>query len=909
VPQIREAQDPWAKVQELDPGKFELTPYIQRFTDYFQCLGSQRFATVMARHVIPDLEIGAEITRAFMLEEINEAASFHGDIGEGKKTLDEHAKIEQGKVFGEDEAIKAQLRALGAQYKEKYGMKFLVSAMGKSGAELLEILKSRMNNPQTEEQENARSALWEIALKRFFTLEMSTRRQKIEAVFKKHKIKNAQVAISTPYASEQLLLGEETKLHTLFEVASLSKTVGSAFACEYLAQKGISLEASVNEVLATTKSKFRLRSAEGKPSEWADKVKIRDLMSHHGLNMHYVNGIPCDEHMPAVEAFLEGHEKYGYPPVRVINPPGEVFAYSGGGFLVLEHLLEVLEGTGLGELTAKFLIKLGVQDFTFTQETVPGRSYVAGFKDNGDMILSGRLMFPAFAAGAMGTALSMQQFLVSLTEAYQNPAGHKGLSHDTARLMLQGSDLGCREFMGATMGLGVFIVEAGLNRFAVHQGANDGFRCLYLHCFHGPARGHGMTVLCNAELNGVLFNAEVAQIIVELFGVEGVDTTKFKKEFALANLKQEEIVNIGYRDLLFNAFERARPEEIVVKGPRDPLASFNAVVGAKVLSVSNDLFARAENLVSEHEPIFDPELFGKQGKIMDSWETVRHNPLDRDTLVIALKCPAPIRYIALSTKYHYGNHAPAVRLLGKKQSEWVEFLPKTELEGHSLKRLDLGNLTAEFSEIKVEIFPDGGFSRLGLYTDLPNEVKSSWVKSERYQEAIPQTKKPLSLPFKSTPESAKKEWARLKSGSVVNVASRLYGAEVTKASNEHYGPASQVISPFKPLNMFDGLESARSRVKGSFEEATIRLARPSVLSRVEFDFSYFVNNNPLEVELEGLVDGKWVTLVKRSNAKAFAGNTRIAQINETGVVSELRYKAYPCGGVNRIRAFALSGQN
>ena len=74
-------------------------------------------------------------------------------------------------------------------------------------------------------------------------------------------------------------------------------------------------------------------------------------------------------------------------------------------------------------------------------------------------------------------------FLKHLAQAHKDLNGSGGISHDTAVNMLNGKDLGCQEFMKANMGLGVFIVEAGENKFMLHQGANDGFRAIYLYCF------------------------------------------------------------------------------------------------------------------------------------------------------------------------------------------------------------------------------------------------------------------------------------------------------------------------------------------------------------------------------------------------------------------------------------------
>jgi allantoicase len=717
----------------------------------------------------------------------------------------------------------------------------------------------------------------------------------------RYKIPAAMITLITPESHQTLCL--DTQPHTLFELASLSKTVASAFAIEYFTQKRISLQTSVNQLLSQTQSTFRLTGP------WGDSVTLAHLMNHKALNLHYVNGVPANEKMPPITEFLRGNAQYGYEPIAVVNPPGQVFKYSGAGFLVLEHLIQDMEGQPIATLTRPFLDALGMQDFTFLQENLPGRSYATGMRDDGQVVTGGRLMFPAFAAGAMGTSAAVAQFLVHLGRAYHEIEGSGPISHDSARLMLHGTDLGCQDFMGCNMGLGVFVAEAGDNRLAIHQGANDGFRCLYVYCFAGPDSGKGFVSLCNADFSGVLFNAAVAQTALKLMNMKGIDFAQFAERFEPKNLKPEEIVNIGYRDLVFKAFRPRLPEPILRKGPPSPWAQLNLLTGARIGKVSNQLFGRAENLISPFDPVFDPALFGKEGKIMDSWETVRHNPKPCDELILELPRPGTIRYLTLSTQFHLGNQAAFIRLEGLSEGEWQEILPKVPMEGHALLRIDRGQDSRVYSIIRVQNYPDGGFSRLGLYSELPETERKFYrplasAQCERFPDLIPQTRKPMSLPYHAHPQDIEKNRARLRNGNLVNLASAALGAKVLRASNEHYGPAIQVISPFPPLNMFDGLESARSRRPGHHEEVIIQLAQAGSLEKIVVDFSYFVNNNPLELAVQGQAGDDWVELVPRTWVKGFAGSQKSFGIQETRRFTVIRVQTFPDGGLNRVLAFS-----
>jgi allantoicase/malate synthase/2-oxo-4-hydroxy-4-carboxy--5-ureidoimidazoline (OHCU) decarboxylase len=920
IESIRNQPDPWKAITNIDTAKFAFDEKIERFHSYFSMCGSLKFAQAMSRNLVLDLDQAEKLITSFEMPDILQAAWFHGNIGESQKTLEAMASREQALVFQEEERVLTELKELGQKYLEKFGVKFLISAQGKSGKEMLAALKERLNNGRDLEIENARKALWEITRKRCLANPANSLHEKIPLLLQKHKVTGASLCISSgPNDLQSLCFGESRKGHspvtpeTRFEIASLSKSIASAFAIEYFRKAGIPLSSSVNALLANTFSAFRIPSLNADHPEWGDQVTIAQLMNHNGLNLHYVNGVPWDQPMPNVSEFLKGNTKYGYAPVGVINEPGSIFQYSGGGFLVLEHLIESLEQKGIPELTAPFLKELGLRNTSFEQKNLLGVEYASGYFENGNEIPSSRKMFPAFAAGAMGNAEDLEIFLSHLTKAFHNLEGSGPISHETAVLMLYGSDKGCRKFMGARMGLGVFIAEAGPNRLALHQGANDGFRCLYVHCFAGPDRGKGFSILCNAELNGVLFISEVAQGLLQALKIHGVDTSLFQSQFKSSQLKPEEVVNIGYKNLIFDAFQEDLPEEIIEKGPLSELAAFNLAVGGKVLEVSNQRFARAENLLSPHDPIFDPSLFGKQGKIMDSWESVRHNQKAFDELIFELKKPSSLKYASFSTQYHFGNQAQAVSLDGliSQTGQWQKILDRTELQGHSWKGIELAGDSTVYSQIRVRMYPDGGLSRLGLFNEsLPEKEKLKFAKadqaiSHRFPDFSAQTQKPLSPKYVPTLDRIQQNWQRLGKMARVDLASSAWGAKILRASNEHYGPAAQVISPYPPLNMFDGLESARSREKGHSEEVVIELARAGTIDEIEIDFTYFVNNNPYEIQIEGLPESstEWQILIAKTFAKPFAGNQiRFALAGDVRW-SQLKVTTFPDGGMNRIHVW------
>mmetsp|Transcript_53891 Transcript_53891/g.128346 ORF Transcript_53891/g.128346 Transcript_53891/m.128346 type:complete len:128 (+) Transcript_53891:200-583(+) len=124
--------------------------------------------------------------------------------------------------------------------------------------------------------------------------------------------------------------------------------------------------------------------------------------------------------------------------------------------------------------------------------------------------------------------------------------------------------------MRAKMGLGVFVFEAAsapgapASKWMLHQAANDGFRGLYLICFDGPeaaAGPRGIVVLSNGDNNAMFVNCAVSRMFLQSTvafepALQCLDwsTVPSLDGFSTAGLKQEEIVNLGIKDLVLNAF-------------------------------------------------------------------------------------------------------------------------------------------------------------------------------------------------------------------------------------------------------------------------------------------------------------------------------------------------------------------
>ncbi len=911
---IRDSKDPWQRARELCPQRYQLDAQIQRMLTAFEACGTRGFARQMAELGVYDPAQVETIISGFSVAEISEAAFFHGDIGAAKDQLDEAAAREQALAQKGDLHTMEQLRQLGKAYQDKFGFKFLVSAEGRRAEGLLEILKARLMQTSDQEMAEARKALIAITQKRLGSLEQNQVLKDLQTLHQQSAVPGLAVAVTLGREVQSLCFGElingasgasAVRPGTRFQLASLSKTIAAAFCLEFFSQHKIPLETSVQSLLKKYKSPWSLPAPTSQPL-WAEQVTLSHLLSHTALSIHYVKGYPQKAGHPPLTDLL--------PSVEIIAQPGTQFTYSGGGFLVLDHLVELISGQKAADLIQEYLRPIGPSEITFKEDLGPLDAY--GSLDKATPLPGGQLCFPGFAAGARGTARGMLEFMMHLTQAYQNLSGSGGISHDTAVTMLQGRDLGSREFMGCDMGLGVFVAEAGPNRFAVHQGANDGFRALTIMGFRGPDQGKGLVILCNGDQDGVPLVADVACRLLRHLDIQGIDLGRLgvvpKGVDSPRDVPAASRVNHAFKERIFASFEPDLPEAISGRQILSPLADQNLVALAKIHAVSNQRFAGAENLLSPYEPVFDPELYGPQGKVMDSWESVRHNPHDRDFVEFRLNktllsSKGPI-YARFSTAFHDGNHPDHVRVLARSTHEdpWVELVPKQSIGGHSLLHVKIDPhkalKTESFDWIRVEMFPDGGLSRFGLFQDLAPEQAAEFLppdqaRSQRLKDPIPQSLKPLAIPYKDL----------VRSGTIpkqdLDYASALSGAQVVRASNQHYGPADQLISPFEPVHMFDGLETKRSRVSGHFEEVEIKLGAQIAVRRVVADFKYFVNNNPMFMSFLAWHQDHWEEFIPKTPVKGFAGLQKGWILDKPSYTDRILVRIYPDGGVHRIHVY------
>ena len=139
------------------PGELTVADLAELFegrTRFVERLATEPNPLVRARTLVHELP----------LDEKREVLDAHPAIGQ-RKGLSRHSAAEQGADI--DPAVLAELHRLNADYEARHGFRFVVFVNRRPKAEILEVLRERIDNPTELELETALDELVSIARDRW----------------------------------------------------------------------------------------------------------------------------------------------------------------------------------------------------------------------------------------------------------------------------------------------------------------------------------------------------------------------------------------------------------------------------------------------------------------------------------------------------------------------------------------------------------------------------------------------------------------------------------------------------------------------------------------------------------------------------------------------------------------------
>jgi CubicO group peptidase (beta-lactamase class C family) len=302
-------------------------------------------------------------------------------------------------------------------------------------------------------------------------------------------VRNGEMVWTQGYGLVNLETGTPVTPDTVFRLASISKTV-TAWAVMRLVEQGkIELDGPVERYL--TRWSFP-------PSAFdSSEVTVSRLLSHTaGLNVHGYGRSQQIDPLPSLEQSLVNTR------VQIIQQPGSAFLYSGGGYTVLQLMIEEVTGEDFADyLQSEILDPLGMENSSFLDSPKLLAKMANAYDENGHAFVQRQFREQA-AAGLYATAPDLARFAAAgLPGPHGEKAGRGILLPETLERMYTPAP-----GTGGGYGLGY---QTGYDKTPVvmHSGDNPGWETVFVAL---PEIGEGIVCLTNGD-TGEAFNAELIQ--------------------------------------------------------------------------------------------------------------------------------------------------------------------------------------------------------------------------------------------------------------------------------------------------------------------------------------------------------------------------------------------------------------
>lgn len=310
-------------------------------------------------------------------------------------------------------------------------------------------------------------------------------------------IENAQVEWIGTFENERIVDQSKIDKDTLFQVASISKSVTALGIMKLVEQGKIELDAPIDKYVTRWKIPKSIYDIK--------QVTVRRLLSHTSgfSNGGGYQGYSPYKSLPSIEESLNGIEGKA-KPVELICEPGTKYIYSGGGYVLLQLLIEEVTGIDFNEYMKIHVLKPAhMTDSSFQwEESMHSRTAKAYDKDLNQ--IPNYLYVEEAAAGLYTTIDDISQFLISEINSFSDNGIGNLLDMETMKqvytpIMEISSQLG-----NGKAALGHFIDEpkAGIE-LITNNGSNRGWRANFTI---NPNEKTGIAILTNGDNGNYLIN-------------------------------------------------------------------------------------------------------------------------------------------------------------------------------------------------------------------------------------------------------------------------------------------------------------------------------------------------------------------------------------------------------------------
>jgi len=281
---------------------------------------------------------------------------------------------------------------------------------------------------------------------------------------------------------------------TIYQAASLSKLVSAVAALRLVERGALSLDRNVNDDLTGWHLPENSMAL-------AHPVTLRGLLDMTaGVGVPGYVGYEPGAPLPSLSQILDGLPPANSPPVLVEAVPGSRYAYSGGGYEIVQALIEGKTKLSYQDaLESLVLRRAGMPNSYFLQPPPPNLAVrvAKGHDADGTELAGGWRVIAELAAGGLwSSAGDLANLLIALVRAYRSEPNAL-LTKAMVHTMMTRQDNG-------PYGLGGAVDGDGKDRVLMKRGQNVGYQG-YMLIF--PEAGQGIVVLTNSDNGTTLATA------------------------------------------------------------------------------------------------------------------------------------------------------------------------------------------------------------------------------------------------------------------------------------------------------------------------------------------------------------------------------------------------------------------
>jgi CubicO group peptidase (beta-lactamase class C family) len=304
-------------------------------------------------------------------------------------------------------------------------------------------------------------------------------------------INDGRIEWAKGYGTREAGTDSPVDANTLFQAASISKSVSALGALHWVHEGALELDTNINDFLVS----WQIPDNE---FTRAQPVTLRYLLSHGaGVSGHSLGTYYRGEEIPTFLQILDGMPPSKADPVRVVAEPQTEFKYSGGGYLVvLQAIIDVVGRPFPDIMSESVLTPVGMERSGYfpSLEHDSAENVAAGHDGMGSVIEGYWQIMPNPAGGGLWTTPSdLCLFAIEVQEALRGESTI--ISRQIAEEMLTGQI--------GDYGLGLILQGEGEDLAFSHGGDNAGYGSFF---FAYARRGQGVAVMTNTQNGHYLYN-------------------------------------------------------------------------------------------------------------------------------------------------------------------------------------------------------------------------------------------------------------------------------------------------------------------------------------------------------------------------------------------------------------------